>query len=126
MPLPRAVARFNRFALNRVVRRIAPRMPGLGLVVHVGRRSGREFRTPVNVFTADGRVTIALTYGPQADWVRNVLAAHGCTLITRGRALHLVDPRIVHDATRAAMPPVVRQLLGVLRVADFLVLDEGP
>lgn len=126
MPLPRALARFNRLVLNRFMRLVAPQLPGLGLVVHVGRRSGREFRTPVNVFRADDRITIALTYGRHADWVRNVRAAGGCTLISRGRALHLTNPRIFHDDTRQAMPPVVRQLLGLLAVSDFLVLDDAP
>ena len=63
MPIPRRVARWNKVGLNRVVRHIAPWMPGLGLVVHRGRRSGREYQTPVNVFPADEGFVIALTYG---------------------------------------------------------------
>ena len=37
-------------------------MPGFGVVVHRGRRSGREFHTPVNVFPRHDGVRIALTY----------------------------------------------------------------
>jgi deazaflavin-dependent oxidoreductase (nitroreductase family) len=125
MPFPRALAKLNRVGLNRVIRHIAPWLPGLGLVIHVGRRSGAVYRTPVNLFTADGHFTVALTYGPNSDWVRNVRAAGGCEVITRGRRIRLVEPRIVHDETRAAIRPIERQLLRLMRVADFLVLDEA-
>jgi deazaflavin-dependent oxidoreductase (nitroreductase family) len=123
MPLPRALARLNRIGLNRVIRHFVTWVPGFGLVVHKGRRTGRVYRTPVNLFTKDGHYTIALTYGARSDWVRNVLAAGGCEVITRGRRVRLGDPRIVHDDSRAAIRPVERIFLRVVQVADFLVLD---
>jgi len=46
MPIPRAIGRWNKVGLNRVTRRIAPWMPGFGVVVHRGGRSGRLYRTP--------------------------------------------------------------------------------
>ncbi len=125
MPLPRAIARFNRVGLNRVTRHVAPWFPGLGLVIHVGRGSGTEYRTPINLFTRDGRYTIALTYGTETDWVRNVRAAGGCEIVTRRRRVRLVEPRLVHDETRAAVRPLERQVLRLLGVADFLVLDRA-
>jgi deazaflavin-dependent oxidoreductase (nitroreductase family) len=125
MPFPRTLAKINRRVTNRIVRYIAPWLPGLGLVIHVGRRSGTVYRTPVNLFTADGHYTIALSYGPNTDWVRNVRAAGRCDVITRGKRVRLVDPRIVHDETRAAIRPLERQFLRLLRVADFLVLDTS-
>jgi deazaflavin-dependent oxidoreductase (nitroreductase family) len=124
MPLPRALARLNRVGLNRVVRHIAPYLPGLGVVAHVGRKSGRVFRTPVNVFAKDGTYTFALTYGEHSDWVRNVRAAGGCTLRTRGREVRLTNPRLVHDETRAAIRRPERWFLRAFGVADFLVLDR--
>ena len=75
MPLPRAVARFNRHVTNRILGPFAYVLPLFGVVVHRGRRSRRLYRTPVNVFRRPGGVVIALTYGPESDWVRNVLAA---------------------------------------------------
>jgi deazaflavin-dependent oxidoreductase (nitroreductase family) len=124
MPLPRALGRLNRVGLNRVLRHFVTWVPGFGLVIHHGRRSGRVYRTPVNLFTADGQFTIALTYGSQADWVRNVLAAGGCEVITRGRRIRLTRPRIVHDESRAAIRPLERVFLRIVRVADFVVLDR--
>jgi hypothetical protein len=34
MPMPRLMARLNRVGLNRIMQRTAPRMRGLGVVVH--------------------------------------------------------------------------------------------
>ncbi len=124
MPFPRAVARLNRVGLNRVTRHIAPWAPGLGVVVHQGRRSGRAYETPVNVFSTSDGVRIALTYGVHSDWVKNVLAAGGCCLRTRGQKLSLKSPQVVHDPMRHGTRPVERQILRLLRVADFLVLVE--
>src|SRR5215207_9412864 len=97
MPLPKALARFNRVVTNRVLGVAAARLPGFAIVAHVGRRSGREHRTPVNLFRAGDSYVIALTYGSDAQWVRNVRAAGGCRVQTRGRWIALVEPRIVRD-----------------------------
>jgi deazaflavin-dependent oxidoreductase (nitroreductase family) len=126
MPIPRAVGRWNKAGLNRVTRHIAPWMPGLGLVIHRGRRSGRCYRTPVNVFPAGDGYLFALTYGPDTDWVKNVLAAGGCELQTRGRTIRLVSPRVYHDEDRRGIRPVERQVLRVLNVADFLFAKPAP
>jgi deazaflavin-dependent oxidoreductase (nitroreductase family) len=105
MPIPRFVRQWNKAGLNRVTRQIAPWMPGLGVVVHRGRRSGRLYQTPVSVFAAEGGYVLALTYGPDTDWVKNVLAAGGCELRTRGRAVQLVCPRLFHDEARRNIRP---------------------
>jgi deazaflavin-dependent oxidoreductase (nitroreductase family) len=126
-PLGRGVAHFNRRFTNRVTGPLAPWLPGFGVIVHVGRRSGREYRTPVNVFRHDGLRVVALTYGSQADWVQNVLAAGGCGLVTRGARHRMVAPRLVHDASRRRVPRAVRVPLRLFDVADFLLLEEaGP
>jgi deazaflavin-dependent oxidoreductase (nitroreductase family) len=126
MPIPRTVGRWNKAGLNRLTRHVAPWMPGLGLVIHRGRRSGRRYETPVNVFPAEDGYLFALTYGPDTDWVRNVLAAGGCELRTRGRTVRLVSPRLYHDEDRRGIRPFERQVLRVLNVADFLALKSAP
>ena len=122
MPIPRAVRRWNKAGLNRVTRHVAPWMPGFGVVVHRGRRSGRRYETPVNVFPAADGYLLALTYGRDTDWVQNVLAAGGCELRTRGRTVRLDSPRLYHDETRRGIRPFERQILGAIGVADFLSL----
>jgi len=63
---------------------------------------------------------MAHTYGADSDWVKNVLAAGGCDLLTRGRKSPLTKPLLVHDPTRRGIRPFARQILQLLRVADFL------
>jgi deazaflavin-dependent oxidoreductase (nitroreductase family) len=122
--IPRRVARINRVASNRVLGPLARVLPGFGVVIHRGRRSGREYRTPVNVFrTPDGYV-VALTYGV-GDWARNVLAADGCHLEIRRRVVRLVDPRLVRDPSRRAVPAPIRPLLAAIGVTEFVHLRRA-
>jgi deazaflavin-dependent oxidoreductase (nitroreductase family) len=125
MPLPKTLARFNRVVTNPIVRQVAGHLPGLAIVTHVGRRSGRTYRTPVNIFHPDDRYVFALTYGADSQWVRNVLAAGGCEVQTRGRWIRLVEPQVVHDPGRALVPPAVRPILGAVNVDDFMVLRRA-
>jgi PPOX class probable F420-dependent enzyme/deazaflavin-dependent oxidoreductase (nitroreductase family) len=127
VPLPRRLALVNRRITNRLTFPVARRAPGLGVVVHTGRRSGRSYRTPVCAFqTATGYV-IALAYGPDSEWPKNVLAAGGCTLLTRGAAAPLTAPRLVHTGRHPSIPAPVSAVLRVLRVRDYLELDrEAP
>jgi len=118
--------RWNKVGLNRLTTRIAPWMPGFGVVVHRGRRSGRHYQTPVNVFRTEDGYLFALTYGADTDWVKNVLAAGGCELHTRGRAIRLGAPRLLHDESRRGIRPVERQILRIIGVADFLSLKTAP
>ena len=126
MPLPRALARFNRVATNRVGRVLAPRVPGGGVIVHRGRRSGREYRTPVSAFRRPGGYAVALTYGPGAEWVQNVLAAGHAVLATRGRLVSVTNPRVIHDPDHRLVPRLVGDILGLIGADAFLLLDEAP
>lgn len=122
MPLPKTLARFNRVVTNPIVRHVAGRLPGFAIVTHVGRRSGRVHRTPVNLFRPDGRWVIALTYGSDSQWVRNVMAAGECEVETRGKRIRLVEPRIRHDQHRTLVPPLIRPILRLVDVSEFMTL----
>lgn len=93
-------------------------------MIHRGRKSGRIFRTPLWAFRRDGGYVIALTYGPESDWVRNVLAAGGCELETRRRQYAVDAPRVYRDETASDMPPFIRFMLRkVIKAPDFLSVD---
>ena len=79
----------------------------------------------MNVFPAGDGYLIALTYGPGTDWVKNVLAAGGCELETRGRIVRLVSPRLYHDETRRGLRPGERQILRAIGVDDFMALTTA-
>jgi deazaflavin-dependent oxidoreductase (nitroreductase family) len=125
MPAGRRLARFNRIVTNRILGPLSTIVPGMATVIHTGRTTGRSYRTPVLLFRRGDRYIIALTYGPETDWVRNVMVAGGCTLETRGGTVRLSRPRLFHDEERRLMPPLVRQALGVGKVFDFLELKTG-
>ena len=123
MTMPMAVARFARDYVNPVARHFAGRVPPFAMIEHVGRLSGREYRTPIMIFRAPDGFVIALTYGPETDWVRNVIAAGRATIEYRGREIEVAEPRLT-DGTEAWrwLPWVVRTALRVMRVDDFLVV----
>jgi deazaflavin-dependent oxidoreductase (nitroreductase family) len=116
------VARANRRVTNRITGPFAKRLPGFGVIVHTGRKSKRQYRTPVNVFDAPGGYVVALTYGPDSDWVKNVLAAGGCGLERRGRTEQVTAPQLFRDEARREVPPVVRPVLRLFGVSDFMRL----
>jgi deazaflavin-dependent oxidoreductase (nitroreductase family) len=127
MPIPDGMRRVNKVVLNKVTRPVFRWLPGGGVVVHRGRRSGRAYQTPVDVFPRPGgRYIIALTYGPDTDWVKNVLAAGGCALITRGSHLALTAPQLFHDEARREIRVPERLMLAVLQVSDFMELQVVP
>jgi deazaflavin-dependent oxidoreductase (nitroreductase family) len=123
MPLPRWLARLNRVGLNRGVRLVAGHLPGLGLVLHEGRRSRRQYRTPVNVFRHDGGFAIALTYGPDSDWVANVVHAQRAKIVRGGHTYAVVRPQVIEDPERKPAPAPVRAVLRLLDVDRFLLVD---
>jgi deazaflavin-dependent oxidoreductase (nitroreductase family) len=117
------VARFNRAVANPITRQFATRAPGMGVVIHSGRKSGRVYRTPVNVFKGPEGFSIALTYGRNSDWVRNVLAAGRCELETRGVVYQCSAPAIVHDPSRRSFQWPIRIGLWIGGAADYLRLS---
>ena len=77
------------------------------------------------VFRRGGRFIIALTYGRDSQWVRNVIAQGECELETRGGRLRLTQPHLIHDQRRQLVPVIVRAPLALLNVADFLEMSPG-
>jgi deazaflavin-dependent oxidoreductase (nitroreductase family) len=122
MPLPGWLGRFNRRVTNRVTRPFAGRLPGFAILTHTGRRTGRSHRTPVNIFRSGEGFVIALTYGRDTDWVRNVMAAGGCMVLTRASTFRLRDPHIVTDPRAMLVPSSIRPILRMANVTQFMEL----
>ncbi|HET7472917.1 MAG TPA: hypothetical protein VFJ71_07320 [Candidatus Limnocylindrales bacterium] len=124
VPFAKQIAAFNRRVTNPILDPIVWFLPGYGRVETIGRQTGRRHVAPMMGFPShDGRsVTFALTYGPEANWVRNAVAAGRFWYRTRtGGIVELVGPTVYRDARRGAMPRPVRLVLRLLRVEDFLV-----
>src|SRR5205085_13377 len=72
--------------LNPLTRRLARSSFGpFSIVQHVGRHSGKQYETPIIVAPLNDGFVIELTYGPNVDWHKNVLAAGGCRIIWHGK-----------------------------------------
>lgn len=123
--LGRRMARFNRAAVNPVAVHVAGWMPFMGIVTHVGRRTRRVYRTPVLVFRTKDGFRIALTYGRDAEWVKNALA-HGAVRLLSGRREHeLSEPVVVTDPHRQHVPLPMRWFLAALRVSEFIDFERA-
>jgi len=77
---------FLKYTLNPLTRRLARSSFGpFTIVRHVGRRSGKQYETPIIVSPVKDGFVIELTYGYDVDWHKNVLAAGGCTMVWHGK-----------------------------------------
>lgn len=101
MQLPQRLARFNRLVTNPIQRIWAGFAPTFGILEHVGRKSGKRYRTPLTVFSTDDGVAILLTYGPDRDWLKNITTAGGGRLKRHGRTFEVADPRVVTKSEAA-------------------------
>lgn len=119
----RWLAKINIVFTNRITSLFAGWLPGFGILTHVGRKSGKLYRTPVNVFRAPDGFIIALTYSSESEWVKNVLAAGGCEVKTRGRRYQLSAPRVVHDPSRRRFPVPVR-IVPIVGADEYMALSS--
>jgi deazaflavin-dependent oxidoreductase (nitroreductase family) len=94
--------------VNPALRPLARKLPAFGVVTCPGRKTGRIYRTPINVFRRGEAFYFFLTYGSDAQWVKNVIAAGSCSLETRDRAVQLVEPELITDPELRPAPPPVR------------------
>jgi deazaflavin-dependent oxidoreductase (nitroreductase family) len=84
----------------------------LAVVHHKGRRSGKDYKTPVLAAPFEDGFLIPLTYGDHVDWCQNVLAAGGGALRWRNKIHQLVEPSfIMGDEARSAFSTPIRQIL---------------
>jgi deazaflavin-dependent oxidoreductase (nitroreductase family) len=119
----RWLAKFNILFTNRITGLFAGWLPGFGILTHVGRKSGRVYRTPINVFRAPNGFIIALTYSSKSEWVRNVLAADGCELQTRGKTYQLSASKVLRDPARRRFPIPVRVILRLVGADEYIELS---
>ncbi len=103
-PLRRVATRF----VDPVLRPVAGKLPAFAILQHRGRSTGTLYRTPINVFRRGDTYLFFLTYGSDVQWVKNVLAAGGCVIETRGRTVELVDPELITDPELRPAPPLAR------------------
>ena len=125
MPLPRSLGPFNRTVAFRMLGPLGGKIRPFAIVTHTGRRSGNTYETLVLAFERDGTVAIAMTYGSDVDWVRNVFTAGGASIDLGGKPSEVANPRLVGDEEGASyIPAPVRSTLRALNVHEYLLVDR--
>ena len=119
----------NRRANAFFLRIAGGRLRAYSLLKHIGRRSGREYRTPVTAFPLGDGFVLALLYGraTEVDWYLNVMAASRCVLKTRGEEFVLEKPEII-PASKAlsAYPPLFRFYYRTAGIQEFAWIHIQP
>ena len=123
MKLSRRVARFNKAINNRVPGLYAWILPPWAVLLHRGRRSGRLYRTPVLAFRQDRTLIVALLYGEESDWLRN-LKNGGGRFVRMGRTYELSAPRVVDTSAAVELSRLSPLARAYCRLADKQVLFE--
>ena len=123
MSLPKGLIRFNTRYVNPRMLRLAGRGPMVDLE-HVGRTSGRTFHTPLMGFRDGDTVTLALTYGPDVQWLKNIRAAGRCRMRIGADVVALGAPVPVGpDEALPRIPQPQRTLLRwPIRCHDYVQL----
>jgi deazaflavin-dependent oxidoreductase (nitroreductase family) len=82
------------------------------VIRHEGRRSGKSYATPVAAEPTNDGFVIAMVYGPNTDWLKNVLAGGSATIEHEGRTYPVDRPEIVllEDVEEAFGPKELRTL----------------
>ena len=124
MPIPHWITRVNRVVANPVMGLFSDRVPPLATLHHVGRSSGRRYRTPILAFPTARGFAVALTYGPDVQWLRNLEAGMPARLVRRRRVYALAHPVRHHgeDGLRF-VPAWTRAALGLMHVDIVVELD---
>jgi len=126
MQMPRVMRRINRTFTNRVMGPIAAYARPMAVVHHVGRKSGRSYRTPVLAFPLDGGYLTPLPYGTDTDWALNLLAAGGGELEVLGKHERVANPRIIDgDEAEQRVSSTARSVIHALHLPGFLLLDRA-
>lgn len=124
-PRVRSVVRRAARLVNPIVLLMAGRrwMPIVGVIHHTGRRSGRLYSTPLGMRPLGEGFVVPRTFGPDAAWFRNLLAAGSVRATYRGRTATVGSPELRGlNAVAEAFPRYERALFRLLGIDDFVVL----
>lgn len=120
MPVPKWVAGINKRFFNKLElkRGIRP------VLTHVGRTSGKTFHTPLDAHRVDGGFIFICMYGPDSDWVKNILASGTAHLTVEDREFDLDSPHLMtQNEALELLPDTVKAPPAWLNVSDYFRMD---
>lgn len=120
MPMPNWWRYLNKYTFNR----LAVRKGNADLLTHIGRSSGKTYRTPLEAIPMENGYAVFMVYGPNTDWVRNTVESGSATLRKDGRDIRLTNPSVVDlNDVRGEIPTDVARPPGFLKVSQLLRMD---
>lgn len=122
------VRAFNKQILNPAMMKLAGRRYWYAaLIRHKGRRSEREYTTPVVAEPIEDGFIIPLPYGEEVDWLRNVLEAGEASIEAKGETYTVMEPEVVDvEAAFPLLPPRLRSTLRLFGIERFLKVKRLP
>jgi deazaflavin-dependent oxidoreductase (nitroreductase family) len=109
--------RSNKLRNNKIVMNIlgaGKRCSFFALVKHTGRKTGRQFVTPVRLVQQGDRFTIPLTYGENTDWYKNLMACGSMELQWHGVSYRVGKPELMQVSSAMSDFPLISQVLFLL------------
>jgi deazaflavin-dependent oxidoreductase (nitroreductase family) len=95
------------------------------VIRHTGRRSGREYATPVWAMPTSEGFLISLPFGEGVDWLKNVLAAGRATIETRGESWEVVEPEVIdREVAQPLLAWWVRLMFGLAGFERYLKVKK--
>ncbi len=127
-PLRNAIRASNRHLLNPVMLRLAGHKHWYAAAIrHTGRRSGKQYATPVVAERVPDGFIIPLPYGTRVDWLQNVLATGRATICVRGESHDVVQPTIIDAATALPqLPDQRRRTFQRVGIEQYLRVEDRP
>jgi deazaflavin-dependent oxidoreductase (nitroreductase family) len=110
--------------INPIAVPLARVVPGITVITHRGRKSGKTYETAISAYRKGNSVAIMLAHG-KTNWVKNILAAGTADIRLGRRDLHLVNPRIVAAGTDDASLPLIARVAARRGVGVFVADISG-
>lgn len=120
----RAIRISNKYLVNPFMGSLAGRRNSYAQAIrHTGRKSGKQYSTPVGAYRVQDGFILPLAYGNRVDWLQNVLAAGQATIEADGETHHVIEPELIDAAIALPLvPPKRRRTLERLGIAQYLTV----
>ena len=116
---------FNKYVTNKILIHICGKKFGhFAILSHTGRKSGKVYRIPILAEPIENGFVVALTYGKNVDWYKNVRAKGSCSIYWKNQDYPLANPEFIDpEIGRSAFPSIVRAALKGAGIQYFLKLE---
>ena len=101
----------NKRFTNKILIHISGKKFGhFAILSHIGRKSGELYQIPIIAEPITNGFVIALTYGKEVDWYKNVMAKGSCSLKWKNKEYSLINPEFIDQETGVMAFPTLFDL----------------